>query len=153
MSRGLAGARQLSMPTGRVRFSSYSVRTLLIIFGAAITAPLLVLLSVLLYWSASAERDRLEGRLLQVANELADDLDRDIDRNIALLQTLATSPLVTGGDWNGFYQQAKAALGDRAYLVLVDASGRQLVNTFVPYGQEPTFTGDFDTVRSVIQSR
>jgi two-component sensor histidine kinase len=153
MSRRLAGARQLSMPTGRVRFSSYSVRTLLIIFGAAITAPLLVLLSVLLYWSASGERDRLEGRLLQVANELADDLDRDIDRNIALLQTLATSPLITGADWSGFYQQAKAALGDRAYLVLVDASGRQLVNTFVPYGQEPVFTGDFDTLRGVIQSR
>src|SRR5689334_4061092 len=91
---GLASARQPLMPRSRVRFSSYSVRTLLIIFGAAITAPLLVLLSVLLYWSASAERDRLEGRLRQVAGELADDLDRDVDRSIALLQTLATSPLV-----------------------------------------------------------
>lgn len=150
---GLASARQPLMPRSRVRFSSYSVRTLLIIFGAAITAPLLVLLSVLLYWSASAERDRLEGRLRQVAGELADDLDRDVDRSIALLQTLATSPLVTSEDWVGFYQQAKAALGDRAYLVLVDANGRQLVNTFVPYGQEPTFTGDFDTLRTVTESR
>jgi two-component sensor histidine kinase len=91
--------------------------------------------------------------LLEVANGLVEDLDRDINRSIALLQTLATSPLVTGEDWAGFYQQAKAALGDRAYLVLLDATGRQLVNTFVPYGEAPSFTGDFESLRSVTQSR
>jgi hypothetical protein len=142
-----------SYPWWRGRSSSYSVRTLLIAFGAAVVAPFLVLVSALLYWSAASERARLEGRVLQVANELVEDLDREINRSIALLQTLATSPLVTGEDWPAFYKQAKAALADPAYLVLVDATGRQLVNTFVPYGDAPSFTGDFETVRSVSQSR
>ena len=45
-------------------------------------------------------------------------------------------------NWPAFYVQVKEGLGSRAYLVLVDADGRQVVNTFVPYGEAPELTGD-----------
>ena len=115
--------------------------------------PLVILLAILLYRSASAERDELERRLLQVASNLAELIDRDIDRSIALLQTLATSPAVTNEDWAKFYDQAKAALRGRAYLVLVDATGRQIINTYVPHGEEPTFTGDPETLKRILASK
>jgi two-component sensor histidine kinase len=133
--------------------SAYSVRSLLIIFGLAVAIPLVVLLAILLYRSASAERAELERRLLQVASNLAELIDRDIDRSIALLQTLATSPAVTSEDWPRFYDQAKAALTGRAYLVLVDATGRQIINTYVPYGEEPTLTGDPATLKRILVSK
>jgi two-component sensor histidine kinase len=132
---------------------SYSVRNLLIGFGIAVAAPLVILLAVLLYRSAHSERSELELRLLQVASNLAALIDRDIDRSVALLETLATSPAVTTEDWPRFYRQAKAALGGRGYLVFVDRAGRQIVNTYVPYGDEPRFTGDPETVRRMLASK
>lgn len=110
----------------QARPTAYSVRSLLIGFGLAIAAPLVILLAVLLYRSVSSERVELERRLLQVASNLAEFIDRDIDRSVALLQTLATSPAVTNEDWARFYLQAKAALKGRAYLVFVDSTGRQI---------------------------
>jgi two-component sensor histidine kinase len=132
---------------------AYSVRSLLIAFGLSVAVPLVVLLAILLYRSASAERAELERRLLQVAGNLAELIDRDIDRSIAVLQTLATSPAVTREDWPRFYDQAKAALAERAYLVLVDRAGRQIVNTYVPYGEAPKFTGDPETVERMLASK
>jgi len=49
----------------------------------------------------------LEQRLERAAEIAADSIDRDTDRRIALLQTLASSPLVSGEDWPRFYEQAK----------------------------------------------
>jgi two-component sensor histidine kinase len=133
--------------------TAYSVRSLLIAFGLSVAIPLVILLAILLYRSVFAERDELERRLLQVANNLAELIDRDIDRSNALLQTLATSPAVTNEDWPSFYNQAKAALAGRAYLILVDSAGRQIVNTYVPYGEEPRFTGDPETLKRMLASK
>ena len=52
-----------------------------------------------------------------------------------------------------FYDQAKAGLQGRAYLVLIDAKGRQLVNTYVPYGKQPAITGDRETLRRILQTK
>ena len=129
---------------------SYAVRTVLVAFGLSVAAPLVLVLAILLFRSTATERVQLEQRLLQVVNSLADDIDRDIDRGIALLQTLASSPLVEREDWPAFYVQAKAALQKRAYLVLLDSAGRQLVNTYVPPGEAPPFTGDPATLQRMV---
>jgi two-component sensor histidine kinase len=133
--------------------SSYTALTYLSRFGLAITIPLLVLLGALLIQSASDQREQLENRISQVLNALVNDLERDIDRHITILHTLATSQALRGEDWPTFYGQAKAGLQGRAYLVLVDANGRQLVNTYVPYGQQPAMTGDPETVQRIAESK
>ncbi len=128
------------------------MRALLIAFAFAVSAPLMLLLAVLLIRSTTAERAGLEERLLQVASNLTELIERDIDRSIALLQTLATSPAISSNDWPTFYEQARAALRGRAYLVFVDSTGRQLVNTYVAFGTEPPFTGDPETVKRMLTS-
>ena len=135
--------------TGR----QYSLRAHLIVFGAAILIPAMVLAGLLLARSAALERAQLEARLLQVADDLADDVDRDIARDISLLQTLATLPSFKSRDWPVFYEHAKAALQGEAYLVLIDSSLRQLVNTYVPYGSQPAMTGDVATAQRMIASK
>ncbi len=133
--------------------ASYTALTYLSLFGLAITVPLLLLLGALLFQSVSAQRERLEHRVSQVLDALVNDIDRDLDRDITILRTLATSKALTRQDWQTFYDQAKASLQGRSYLILVDASGRQLVNTYVPYGEQPAITGDPETVRRILQTK
>ena len=132
---------------------SYTAFTYLSLFGLATTIPLLLLLGALLIQSSSVQRAQLENRVLQVLDALVNDIDRDLDRDITILHTLATSRALSSADWPTLYDQAKAGLQGRAYLVLVDSSGRQLLNTYVPYGQQPAMTGDPETLRRILQTK
>ncbi len=143
MSSGVGGLSKGNAP--------YTALTYLLLFGLAVTVPLLLLLGALLLHSATVQREQLEHRILQVRDGLVSDLDRELDRDITILQTLATSQALTSEDWQTFYNQAKAGLQGRAYLILVDADGRQLVNTYVPYGEQPAMTGDPETVRRMAE--
>jgi PAS domain S-box-containing protein len=134
-------------------FKSYRALTYLSLFALAITIPLLLLLGTLLLQSASVQRAQLENRVSQVLDALVSDIDRDLDRDITILRTLATSEALKNGQWRAFYDQAKSGLQGRAYLVLIDSNGRQLVNTYVPYGQQPAVTGDPETVRRILQTK
>lgn len=130
----------------------HSAAVHLVVFALVVAAPLLLLVSVLLYRSVTLEQEQVEQRIGQVLEDLVADVDRDIDRRIAVLETLSTSPLLEAEDWPAFYTQAKDALRGRAYLVLVDAEGRQVVNTYVPYGEAPKLTGDPATLQAIRQS-
>ena len=132
---------------------SYSLRAHLIAFAAITLLPLLGLTAVLLARSAALEHQQLESELAQAASSLAEVLDRDIERQITILRTLATMPSLAKGDWATFYGSAKAAVAPKAYVILIDTSGRQLVNTFVPYGEAPAVTGDPETLRRIVESK
>jgi hypothetical protein len=57
-------------------------------------------------------------------------------RDFTLLNTLATVPALQREDWSTFYTNAKAALQGKAYVIVLDTSLRQLVNTYVPFGEQ-----------------
>jgi len=135
------------------RAASYTARAYLSLLGLAITIPILALFAGLMLASAGAQRAQLEHQVSQVLDALVSDLDRDLDRDIAILNTLATSQAVANEDWRTFYDQAKAGLQGRAYIVLVDADGRQVVNTYVPYGKQPAMTGDMETIRRMSETK
>lgn len=123
----------------------------LIAFALVVATPLLLLVGALLYRSVTLENEQIKQRIGQVLQALVADLDRDMDRRIAVLETLSTSPLLLAEDLPAFYAQAKQALGGRAYLVLVAADGRQVFNTYVPYGEAPKLTGDPATLQRMKQ--
>ena len=120
----------------------------LALFAMIIALPLLGLMWVLLHRSAEQERQRLEHVIDQQLDTLVASIDRDIERRIAVLQTLATAPALLAGDWPAFHAQAKASLG-RNYLVLIDTDGRQLINTYGAYGEAPPVTGDPATLETM----
>ncbi len=120
----------------------------LVLFSAIIAVPLLALLGTMFYRSAVQENRRLERLIGRELDGLTAAIDRDIERRIAVLQTLATAPALATEDWAAFHLQAKASLG-RNYLVLTDAAGRQLVNTYAPHGTAPPFSGNPATTESV----
>jgi PAS domain S-box-containing protein len=128
---------------------SYPAAAHLVLFASIIALPLLLLLGLLLYRSIALEHEQLQLRIVQVLDDLIADIDRDIDRHLTVLQTLATSRALSDRDWPAFYEQAKASLQGKGYIVLLDAAGRQVVNTFVPYGEAPPFTGDPATIQAM----
>jgi two-component sensor histidine kinase len=62
-------------------------------------------------------------------------------------------PSLAKSDWATFNNSAKAAVAPQAYVILIDTSGRQVVNTFVPYGEAPAVTGDPETLRRILESK
>jgi two-component sensor histidine kinase len=131
-------------------FAPLSFRTLIVTYAICVSLPVTIILGSLLYRSGVNEQEETERRILRVAQSLSDSIDRDMERGIDLLNVLSTAPSLRIGDWSAFYQQAKAALKEPNYIVLVDIAGRQLVNTYVPFGEQPAFTGDPDTLQRIV---
>jgi PAS domain S-box-containing protein len=139
-------------PAGGIARKGHSAAAHLIVFALVVAVPLLLLVGALLYRSVTLEREQTKLRIGQVLEALIADLDRDMERRIAVLETLSTSPSLAAEDWPAFYAQAKASLRGRAYLIVVDAEGRQVVNTYLPYGEAPKLTGDPTTVQKIQQT-
>ena len=80
------------------------IRTFLVLFALALTLPLLALAVFALNQMASLEEREIERRALQVAEDLAGDVDRELDRATVALETLATSAALSRGDLAAFHQ-------------------------------------------------
>jgi PAS domain S-box-containing protein len=131
------------------RPTSYSLRAVLIAYSFAVVLPVLILAGYLLNELASADRAALEQHMVQMADALREDIDRDLERRITMLTVLATSPALEQSDYATFHRHASTAIPKNAIVSLVDASMQQLVNTFVPYGTPLPLTGDVENVRRI----
>src|SRR5215475_5430631 len=97
------------------------IRTFLVLFALALTLPVVTLAFLALNQMASVEEREVQQRVLQVAQDLAGDVDRELDRATITLETLATSHALARGDFPAFHEQASRALRrDKARILLVD---------------------------------
>ncbi|MET0191860.1 MAG: hypothetical protein ABW200_00645, partial [Hyphomicrobiaceae bacterium] len=132
------------------RIPPQRIRTFLVLFGVALTLPLLAIALLAFHQMTHLEEQELERRVQQVALDLGGDIDRELDRAMVTLETLASSPLLAQGDYAAFYEQAARAINpDRAGIILVDASMQQLLNTRAPFGPVLPPTSDPETARRV----
>lgn len=78
----------------------------------------------------------LEQNLAATADILSVAVDRDLAIIRASLEALATSPALAASDMSAFYDQVRNVLLNfpDADVILADASGQQLVNSYKPYG-------------------
>ena len=130
------------------------IRTFLTLFALVLAAPLLVLAVYSLNRMASLEQSEIERRVSQVAEDLAHDIDRELDRASAILDTLASSVALRRGDLPAFHAQTKAALKHtNAAIVLVDQTFQQLTSTMVDFGAELPKTADPETARHVFETK
>ncbi len=131
--------------------TTFSTATHLIVYGLAFALPLLLVFGASLFRAVSLERAQIENQIRQTASGLVNDLDRDLDRRIITLRTLATSPALADGDVAGFHAQAKAAVEDWGVgIFLVNPTSLQVeLSTLVPYGAPLPQTGNPGTVGRV----
>src|SRR5262245_29534598 len=111
------------------------IRTFLILFALALATPVLGVAVYGLNRMATLEQSEIERRVLQVAEDLAHDIDREVDRASAILETLASSLALRRGDLPSFHAQTRAALKHtNAAIVLIDPAYQQLTTTMADFG-------------------
>ncbi len=88
----------------------WPVSFLLALSIVALAVPLLAFLGMEASRLASSESARLFGEVRVGAERIAADVDQTLNGYIAILETLATTPALTEGDFATVYRQAQAAL-------------------------------------------
>jgi PAS domain S-box-containing protein len=130
------------------------LRIYLVLFALALAFPLLLLSALFLFQMAGLERKQIEQRVLQVAEAITWDIDRELDRAIVTLETLATSEALANGDFATFHAQATRALRrTNTEILLLDLSLQQLLNTRVPFGAALPKTALPDVALRVIKTK
>jgi PAS domain S-box-containing protein len=146
--------RRQSPADAKVPKRAWSLKAHLLVFGLALVLPILALAGFLLVKINNSNRAELEQRMVQVAAGLAAEIDREIQRRITVLQTLATSPALTRRDFVTFHTYAAVVLHeDKAGIFLIDpVSFQQLLNTYVPFGAELPTYGSPETAQRVLET-
>jgi two-component sensor histidine kinase len=134
---------------------TWSLLALLLAYGALATLPIIAVGGYLLFRVVQAEQAHLQERVHQVAAAVAGDVERELQRRVVVLATLATSPLIAQKDFAGFQTQARAAVAnDDLGVLLHDAIGKQqLVNTLADRGAPLPTTGDPETFDRVLSTK
>jgi two-component sensor histidine kinase len=131
----------------------HSIRTYLVLFALALVIPLIAVALIAFDRMAAIEEAQIENRILQIAKNLTVAVDQELDRALITLETLATSSELRNGDLRGFHDQAVLTLKtEKAAIVLVDKSYRQLVDTLKAFGAPLPPTSDPSTAQRVIDT-
>src|SRR5688500_9084434 len=130
------------------------IRTFLILFALALASPLVTLGVVALHEMATVEERGIERRVLQVAQDLAGDVDRELESATITLASLATSHALANRDFGAFHEQASRALRrEKAAILLVDHTFQQFLNTRAAFGASLPKTSDPETAQRVFDTK
>ena len=116
--------------------------------------PAAAVATFLIMRSYAQERASLERDIVATARALIQAVDAELAGAQSAIEVLALSAHLASGDLAKFHAQAQEAV--RAThsnnIVLIDASGQQLVNTLKPFGEPLPPTGNPDQLRRVIEA-
>ena len=112
------------------------LRAHLMILALGVALPLLIFSIVIVRQDYHDQRLVLDRGMRNTVRALSLAVDGEVKASLAMLETLAASRSLDTGDLEAFYGLSARALEGRknAYVVLFDASGRQLLNSSRPFG-------------------
>lgn len=114
------------------------IRSYLLLLAAVVVVPGLLAAAVAVGKVREAERDAHLSGLRETVRATALLVEGEVQRSLGVLSALATSPHLSSGDFAAFYEQAAAVdLKPDVWTLLLDADGRQILNTSVPFGTPP----------------
>jgi hypothetical protein len=130
------------------------VRKLVFVIVAAMAPAALLTIVLIGYDYYDRERTRLIRDSLGTARALSAAVDSEHSVVKAALFALATSPHLAAGNLRAFHAQALAAMKDQTFVnvILADVGGRQLLNTFRPFGEPLPTQGDPGGMLRVFQT-
>ena len=113
--------------------------------------PVWVLSGFLVFHVYSDKREQINHNMLESARSLTMVVDRELTSVQAALSALATSPSFAAGDFAGVQRQAMLLL--RSYpgadIIVADATGQQMVNSFLPDGTPLPQRKNLEAVRRI----
>ena len=121
----------------------------------ACMVPSALLAAFVIHLSYDRERANIREHALETTRGLVRVVERDVAANVAAMQTLALSNHIDRGDFAAFYLEAKAALAYTSgfAIVLIDASGQQVINLLQPYGSPLPRTGNLASLQRALETR
>ncbi|HYH17920.1 MAG TPA: PAS domain S-box protein [Azospirillum sp.] len=120
----------------------------------ACVLPLVLFSAALLVRNARIEAEQTERLVRERADQLAEDIDREVARLVAAAEVLATAENLEKGNFAAFYDRAVQVRDRLGTNVLVrDLSSQQLVNTRVPWGTELPRNPVFEVDRRAIETK
>ncbi|MDX2201570.1 MAG: PAS domain-containing protein [Hyphomicrobiaceae bacterium] len=129
-------------------------RVHLALFAAMLLVPALLLSGFLIREAANERRREAEVRVVQLASDLADDVSKDLERSLTILRTLSVSQALAENDLKAFYELAQEMLASRdEAIILVDADGRQILNSGVPWHMALSPYSDLASLRRAVETR
>lgn len=123
---------------------------------AVALVPVAVVAALIVWSTHQEERRELERALLDRARVLAVAVDRQVDTCVAALEGLATSDHLDSSDLGRFYAQARRAKKDHPLwlsVVLMDPTGRQLLNLLRPLGTPLPSMANVEVFQRTVKTR
>lgn len=131
-----SAVRELELPASgpASRPRGWRLATLLFLFGATLIVPSIVANGLLLQRQADLQQQDIERRVEQVAADLGGDIDRDLALLEVMATVMAASPDLAAGRLGQFHVWATQILQPLGLYVLYrDLDGQQLLNTRVSF--------------------
>lgn len=143
-SAALSGFARLKALLGRLSPGrSHSIRAHLAAFAVSLLVPLLLIDGFILMNSANRQRAAELGETQDVARRISIAVDREIEKTIAIAQTLAASRLLRQGDYESYDGQAREVSSSIGLAIVTrDRTGRQVSNTAAPFTRVGTISND-----------
>lgn len=134
-------------------FPKASIGTYLIAMAVAIAVPIFAFVALLLLQLEDNQRTTLRRETAQDALTLSRAIDRQLQDMATTLRLLSTSPELENNDFASFHQRTETALrGDTVYVIAVDRSGQQLLNTRRDFGMPLRKIANMPALESALKS-
>ena len=125
----------------------------LIFYGLSIAIPVFAMCGVLIHEYTDEQYRSIEAQTLAAAHELASDIDREIQSQIILLESLS-GILGPEMDLARLHQNATETIVPHgSHVVVYDIGGWQILNTAVPIGQPIRMVAQPDRIREIIEGK
>jgi signal transduction histidine kinase/CheY-like chemotaxis protein len=130
------------------------LRTYLILMASAILVPVVLAAAMAVEKVREGERQAALRGLRETVRATSLVVDREIQAAVGALRALGNSEHLETGNFRAFYDQA-AALNSfpDVWTLLLDESGRQVLNTVTPFGSPPPPPANPDRVRQALDSQ
>ncbi|MBW9116181.1 sensor histidine kinase [Rhizobium cauense] len=134
-------------------FPKASIGTYLIAMAVATALPIFALVALLLAQLEDNQRSILKRETAQDATALARSIDRQLQDMATTLRLLSSSPELESNDFGSFHARTETALrADNLYVIAVDETGQQLLNTRRDFGEPLGKAGNLPSVEAAIKS-
>jgi PAS domain S-box-containing protein len=131
------------------------LRSHLVTLVVVATLPVLIFAAVMVVMFSREQITTQEKNLVNIAQAVSLDIDRELLAWIRALQALATSKYLDSADFKQFHEQAKRVLQTSNCwhnIILTDPSGQELVNLRLGYGSPLPRVGNLTPIKQVVET-
>jgi signal transduction histidine kinase len=138
----------------RLNRSSRSIRARILQIVFIFVAPWILGLAIAAFYIYQNERDHVTKSAIATSRALTSAVNRELASTTLAAQVFASSPILTSDDFAAFHREATkiAPMLHASALVLADATGQQLANTFLPFGEVLPLRGSLENLRKVFET-